>query len=144
MQARGENPGSQRAAGRAVSEERGGARLRLLVFLIVVFVLGYGGYKVLPPFYNNYLLQDWLNQQVPQMMGRYQGNEDALKAVVQKEMDTDGIPATADNIHILQDDANGLSLEIDYDVPVDLDVYQLRLHFSPSYNSQSLVQTDRK
>ena len=57
-----------------------------------------------------------------------------------KEMQTRNIPATKDNVKIIANSATPLQFVVDYTVPVDLGFYQTQLHFSPSAESQSLVQ----
>jgi hypothetical protein len=134
---------SQNAAVRGepqVHRQRGGASVRLVLFMVVFGAILYSCIKIIPPFYNNYLLQDWLDEQVPVMFGKFIDHEDTLKQAIMKEITSEGVAATSDNIHILQNDSKGLNVEVDYDVNVDLSVYQIRLHFTPGKNSQSLVQ----
>ena len=44
--------------------ERGSARLKLLLFLIVVAVVAYAGYLYVPVSYNSYLFKDVMQQKV--------------------------------------------------------------------------------
>jgi ribosome-interacting GTPase 1 len=96
-------------------------------------------YKVIPPYFANYQLEDWLKTQIPFLMVNHT-TDDALYASIIKEMHSEGIDITKDNIKIVQNNANGINVQISYDVKLDLMVYQATLHFTPQMNSQSLVQ----
>jgi hypothetical protein len=119
--------------------QRGSAKLRALGWTLVLLVLLYVCIKVTPPYFANYELEDWLNGNILAFMGKNISNED-LTAAVLKEMSAEGIPGTKDNVKILQNNSRGLNVQVDYNVTVDLSVYQLNLHFTPHTNSQSLVQ----
>jgi hypothetical protein len=123
--------------------ERGGAKLRIVVWLACVGVIVFVCIKVVPPYYHNYMLQDWMNTEMDNLEGHYIGKEDALKMKIMEEIATEGVPATMDDIHILQNNVNGLNVEVVYDENVDLSVTQMKLHFTASKNSQSLVQSGK-
>jgi len=46
------------------SSERGAARLKLLIFLLVVGAIGYVGYLYVPIAYRAYLFKDWMQHTV--------------------------------------------------------------------------------
>ena len=46
------------------SSERGAARLKLLIFLLVVGAIGYIGYLYVPVAYQAYLFKDWMQHTV--------------------------------------------------------------------------------
>jgi hypothetical protein len=47
-----------------------------------------------------------------------------------------GVPLAADNVKVTI--SSRVSINLDYTVPVDLIVYTLKLHFTPSAENQSL------
>ena len=96
-------------------------------------------YKVIPPYFANYQLEDWLKTQIPFLMVNHT-TDDALYASIIKEMHNEGIEVTNDNIKIIQNNSRGINVQIDYTVKLDLLVYQTNLHFTPEMNSQALVQ----
>lgn len=120
--------------------QRGGARLRLMVWLVILGSFVFVCFKVIPPYYTNYVFQDWMRTSIEDFLIQHQMSNDGLKNTIFKEIQSEGVPASKDDIHILQNDARGVNVEVDYDVTVNLLVYDLRLHFTPSHNSQSLVQ----
>jgi len=46
------------------SSERGAARLKLLIFLLVAAAIGYGLYLYVPVAYQSYLFKDWMQHNV--------------------------------------------------------------------------------
>jgi hypothetical protein len=131
-----QNEGRQADALRA---QRGGARLRALFFTVFLVAFVFVSYKVIPPYFAKYQLEDWMKTQIPFFMVNHT-TDDALYNAILKETHNEGIELTRDNIKIIQNNANGINVQIDYYVKLDLIVYQLNLHFTPSMNSQSLVQ----
>jgi len=130
------------AGGRAIlprPSERGGARIRLIMFLIVVGALGYVGYKTVPPYLSNYQLEDWLRTQEPYWVANRQTDE-ALVDTIMKEIQSHDIPATKDDVKILENNSHGVKVSIDYKVHIDLSVYQFDMHFNPVMDNQSLIQ----
>jgi hypothetical protein len=117
---------------------RGGSRLRVIVWTALLAAFAYTSYKIIPPYFANYQFEDDLRQEALFSIGKF--NDDTIKDHVFKEMQSRGVDATKDSIHIQQNDARGLKLSVDYTVSVDLMLYTLHLHFTPSSNNQSLVQ----
>jgi hypothetical protein len=124
---------------RAVRGQRGGARIRAVFFIALLAAFIFFCYKVIPPYFANYQLEDWLKAQIPFFMVNHTTDE-ALYTSILKEMHNDGIEVTRDNIKIVQNNPNGINVQIEYTVKVDLMVYQWNIHFTPQMNSQSLVQ----
>jgi len=137
---RGPNKEKEKVSGALVRHaERGGARVRAIAWTIVLVIVAYCCFKIAPPYFANYKLEDWLNNTILTYMGRNMSNDDITAAVV-AEMANEGINGTKDNVKILQNNSRGLNVQVDYNVTVDLSVYELNLHFTPHTNSQSLVQ----
>jgi hypothetical protein len=119
--------------------ERGGARLKTLIWVVLAVALVFCTIKILPPYISNYQLEDWLKSEVLFTLGKPLSNDSLTEAVV-KELKSLDIDAGKDNVHILQNDSRGVRIQVDYTVNVDLKFYQLQLHFTPEANNQSLVQ----
>jgi hypothetical protein len=119
--------------------QRGSAKVRALGWTLVILAFIFISIKVIPPYFANYELEDWLNGNILAFMGKNIPNDDLTAAVV-KEMANEGIEGTKENVKILQNNSRGLNVQVDYNVKVDLMVYQLDLHFTPHTNSQQLVQ----
>jgi hypothetical protein len=119
--------------------QRGGARIRALIWTLLLVAFVFVSYKLIPPYFANYQLEDWLKSQIPFYMVNHTSDE-ALYTNIIKEMHSEGVEVTKDNIKILQNDSRGINVQITYDVKCDLMFYQLTLHFTPQMNSQALVQ----
>ncbi|MFZ0819006.1 MAG: hypothetical protein WAM91_02985 [Candidatus Acidiferrales bacterium] len=117
---------------------RGGSRLRVVIVTALLVAFAYTSYKIIPPYFANYQLEDDIHQEALFSIGKF--NDDTIRDHVFREMQAHGIDATKDSIHIQQNDARGLKLSVDYTTTVDLLVYTLHLRFTPSSNNQSLVQ----
>jgi hypothetical protein len=122
-----------------VRGQRGGGRLRAIVWTGILVAFVFVSIKVIPPYYSNYQFEDWLKTQVPFLMVNHTTDE-SLQAAIIKELGNDGVVITKDNIKIVQNNPRGINVQIDYSVKVDLIFYQLNLHFTPEMNSQALVQ----
>ncbi len=122
-----------------VRGQRGGARIRALIWLAILLSFVFVCYKLIPPYFANYQLEDWLKTQIPFYMVNHT-TDDALYASIIKEMHSEGIEVTRDNIKIVQNNSQGINVQISYDVKLDFMVYQTTLHFAPQMNSQALVQ----
>ena len=119
--------------------QRGGARIRALIWTALLLFFVFACYKIVPPYYANYQFEDWLKTQVPFLMVNHT-SDDALVGIIIKELQNDGVTITKDNIKVIQNSSRGVNVQIDYTVPCDLIVYKANLHFTPSMNSQALVQ----
>lgn len=119
--------------------QSGKVKASFVIFLILFTVGIYVGWKMIPPYIAEYELEDWMRTQTPYFLVNHMPDE-TLRATIAKELASRSIPADKDNIKIVANNSRSLQFEVDYSVPVDLGVYQTVLHFSPSADSQSLVQ----
>ena len=120
-------------------KQRGGGALRAIVWTAILAAFVFVCFKVIPPYYANYQFEDWLKTQIPFLMVNHTTNE-GLTAGIIKQLQSDGITITKDNIKIIQNNSQGINVQVDYTVPCDLIVSTVNLHFTPSMNSQALVQ----
>jgi hypothetical protein len=136
----GENEMPREAPAKRVRDgQHGGGALRAIIWTVILLAFVFVCYKIIPPYYANYQFEDWLKTQVPFLMVNHT-TDDALVAAIIKEMKSEGVTVTKENIKILQNTSQGINVQIDYNVPVDLIVYSTNLHFTPAMNSQALVQ----
>ena len=119
--------------------ERGGARLRLLVFLLIFGTIAYVGWKTIPPYVAEYELEDWMRTQTPYFLVNHMP-DDTLRDTIMKELQDRDIPAGKDDVKIQSNNARLIKYEVDYSVPLDFGFYQTALHFSAKSDSQSLIQ----
>ncbi|HKV28806.1 MAG TPA: hypothetical protein VJN90_11100 [Candidatus Acidoferrales bacterium] len=116
--------------------ERGGARLKTLLAVIILGSAIFCAVRLVPPYFANYQLQDSIRQEAAYASATRKQDDD-IRAEVVKKVKELGIPA--DNKDIQVSDVSGnVQISVDYTVPVDLAVYQLQLHFHPQANNASL------
>jgi hypothetical protein len=116
--------------------ERGGARIKTLLVLIILGSAIFCAVRLVPPYLNNYELQDSIRQEAA-FASATRKQDDDIRADVEKKVKQLGIPADSKDIQV-SDDAGNVKISVDYTVPVDLAVYQLQLHFHPQANNASL------
>jgi cell division protein FtsL len=112
-------------------------RFKTLFFLALLAAVTFLAIKTLPAYVNNYQLQEHIRQLSIQLTVRTKPvtPEEIRDEVVGFAQDH-GIPLSADNVKVTI--SSRISINLDYKVPVDLVVYTLRLHFTPSAENQSL------
>lgn len=114
--------------GRRLSE-RGGARLKTLITLAIVFGMGFTAYKIIPPYFANYQFQDAIETESRFALTGYpKRNQDNITDEVYKKAQDLGLPVTRDDIHV---DMTGTTCDItlDYSVPIDLKIYEFVVPF---------------
>jgi hypothetical protein len=116
--------------------ERGGARIKTLIVLIILGCAVFCAVKIVPPYFDNYQLQDSMRQEAAYASATRKQDDD-IRADIEKKLKQLGIPADSKDIQV-SDDAGNVKISVDYTVPVDLAVYQLQLHFHPEANNASL------
>jgi len=122
-----------------VRGQRGGGTIRALLWTAILLAFVFVCYRVIPPYFANYQLEDWLKTQIPFFMVNHTTDEALYNSII-KEMHSEGIEVTKDNIKIVQNNSQGINVQISYDVKLDFLVYQATVHFTPQMNSQALVQ----
>ena len=117
--------------------EEAAGRFKALLALALLAAVLFTAIKTLPAYVNNYQLQDHIRQLSAQLAVRSTPAtpDDVTNEVVQFAQDH-GIPLTPDNVRVTI--GRRVAIDLDYTVPVDLRVYTLRLHFTPSADSLSL------
>lgn len=116
--------------------QRGGARIKALIVLIILGSGVFCAVRLVPPYFANYQLQDSMRQEAAYASATRKKDDD-IRADIEKKVQELGIPADSNEIQV-SDDAGNVKISVDYTVPVDLAVYQLQLHFHPQANNASL------
>jgi hypothetical protein len=101
-----------------------------IAFLVAVL---YCGFKIIPVYVNSYELQDYIQQQNPFWVAQ-RTPADAIRAhILAKAKD---LPVDPENVKV--EVGGGVKVDVDYTVPVNLKVYTLNLHFTPSAQNRQL------
>ncbi len=110
--------------------QRGSARLKLIIWLLVLCTFGYVCLKVVPVLFANYQLQDTVLTTARLAAVTRQSDDDLKKTIVQAAQD-DGLPVKTEDVQVVHNGYN-VAISVDYSVTVDLRVYQWTFHFHPS------------
>ena len=117
--------------------EEGSGRFKTLLSLAFLAAILFVAVKTTPPYVNNYELQEHIQQLSIQWAARARvATPDEIRDEVVAFAQDHGIPLTADNVKVVI--SRRVSIIVDYTVPVDLSVYTLKLHFTPSAENLSL------
>ena len=117
--------------------ERGEGRLKGIVILVVVVLMIYSAFKIVPAYVNEYQLADSMKEQSRYAMVNHY-TEDQIRENIYKVMLDLDIPAKKEDIKIVSN-LNVVKISLEYTVPVDLLMYHLDLHFSPNSETKSLI-----
>jgi len=120
-------------AGASQRGERGSSRLKLIIWLLVIFSFVYVCVKVVPVLFANYQFQDTVTSTARLAAVTRQTDDEMKKTIVQAAQDN-GLPVTADEVQIIHRGYN-VEISVEYSVTVDLHVYQWTLHFHPDGSS---------
>lgn len=95
----------------------------LILLALVAFAV-----LLVPVYYRSYRFQQSLKE-VASSLG--QGSDEVLRAAVVERASRLGLPVRGDNVSLNRSGAR-LRIEVKYQIPVDLSVYSVSLHFHPS------------
>lgn len=116
--------------------DSGLASFKTLLWLAFLAAVVFCSIKIVPVYINNFQLQDYIRTQTPFWLTQRASAEDVRKYVLAKAQDL-GLPLAAEQIAV-EATANRVGVSIDYLVPVDLKVYTLQLHFTPSSENRAI------
>jgi hypothetical protein len=125
-------------AQQAQNGQKGGAKINLLITLIILGSMIFAGVKVIPVYFANYQFQDSMNSEARFALTGYpKKNEDDIRDDIFRKAQDLGVPAKRDDIQVNM--GNGyVSISLDYAVPIDLAVYQFTLQFHPHSDNHSI------
>lgn len=95
---------------------------------LILLALAAFGILLVPVYYRNHQFQQSLNEVV---RSSSQGPDEALRAAVVQRAARLGLPVRGDNVSLNRSGAR-LRIDVKYQIPVDLSVYSVSLHFHPS------------
>jgi hypothetical protein len=116
--------------------DSGKATFKTIVTLAFLFCVVYASFKVIPVYVNSYELEDFIRQQNPFWLTQ-RASADAIRNHVLGKARELGLPISAEQVNVEASSAS-VTVNLDYTVPVDLKVYTLKLHFTPSAQNRSL------
>ena len=115
--------------------EKGAGRAKLIFVLLVLAVGAYCALKIVPVYLSNYELQDKIHQLAIQAIVDHSSAQAVQDRVLEyaKEL---GLPVARENVTVQV--GNVVTINLDYTVPIDLKVYMLTLHFTPSAENRQI------
>lgn len=117
--------------------QRGAGKLKTVIYLAILLAAIFAAVKILPAYVADYQLSDKMQELARfSVVNRY--TEEQIRDNVYRAMQDLGIPAKREDIKIISSQAV-VKISLDYRVPVDLIVYQMELHFTPSSEVKSLT-----
>ena len=115
---------------------RGEGKLKAILTLVIIVLVIYSAWKIIPAYVNDYQLSDKMQEQARfAVVNRY--SEEQIRDNVYKQAQDLDIPAKREDIKIVATNAV-VKISLQYTVPVDLLMYHMELHFSPSSENRSL------
>jgi cell division protein FtsL len=117
--------------------QRGEGKLKAILYTAVLVAAVFSAVKILPAYVNEYQLSDKIQETARfAVVNRY--TEEQVREEVYKTVQDLSIPAKREDIKVTVS-RSLVTISLDYSVPVDLVVYQLTLHFTPSAENKSLI-----
>ena len=116
--------------------QRGAGSLKAIVWTVILVFIAYAAFKILPIYIAEYQLADKIQEEAKfAVVNRH--SEDLIRDTVYKEVQELNIPVARDQIKVLSSQQL-VQISVDYTVPVDLIVYKVDLHFTPSGENKAL------
>ena len=124
-----------RSAGSSRSQ-RGGGTIKAILWSAILIYGAFVAYKILPAYVAEYQLADKMQEQARfSVVNRY--SEEQVRDNIFKVVKDLEIPVKREEIKVVANQ-DVVKISMDYTVPVDLLVYQLNLHFTPSSENKNL------
>jgi len=118
--------------------QRGEGRLKALIYTAILIIAIFVAVKTVPLYVAEYQLKDKMSEQARfAIVNRY--TNDQIKDNIFRTIQDLDIPATRDDVKV-QSTNHGLSISVEYTVPVDFLVYKTDLSFSPSSEGVDIMK----
>ncbi len=122
---------------RRIRAQRGTSKLKAIAFTAIVLFGAYATFKLLPPYMAEYQLSDKMQEEARfAVVNRY--TEEQIREAIFKEAQQLEIPIKKEEIKVLAS-PSVVRISVDYTVPVDLLIYKMEVHFTPSSENKSLL-----
>ncbi len=118
-------------------KQRGEGRLKAILWTVILVLLIYAGFKLVPPYINQYQLQDKITEEA-RFVTVNRKTDDQIRDDIFREIQDLNIPARKEDIK-LENTPHMVRITVEYTVPVDLFFYHTELHFVASSANASLT-----
>jgi hypothetical protein len=117
--------------------ERGEGKLKAVFYTVIIVLLVYSAFKIIPVYVQDYQLSDKMQETARfAVVNRY--SEDQIRDTIFKEIQSLEIPVKREDIKV-SSSQSVVRISVDYTVPVDLFFYHMDLHFTPSSENKSIL-----
>jgi Domain of unknown function (DUF4845) len=122
---------------RRLRAQRGEGKFKAIAFTAIIVFGVYSAFKLLPPYIAEYQLSDKMQEQARfAVVNRY--SEEQIRETIFKEAQDLDVPIKKEDIKVFAS-TSVVRISLDYRVPIDLLVYKMELHFTPSSENKSLL-----
>ena len=122
---------------RRAPSQRGAGKFKAIAYTAIVVFGIFCAVRLLPPYLAEYQLSDKMQEQARfAVVNRY--TEDQIRDTIFKEAQDLDVPIKKEDIKVLAS-TSVVRISLDYTVPIDLLVYKMDLHFTPSSENKSLL-----
>lgn len=119
------------------ASQRGEGKFKAILVTAILVFLVYAGWKMVPPYINEYQLNDTM-QETAKFASVTRSGEDQIRATIFRKIEELDIPATKEDVKVSA--VNGkVSISVDYSVPIDLMFYKFDLHFTPATSNKDII-----
>jgi len=117
--------------------EWGEGKLKAILFTVILVLVVYSAFKIVPVYVQNYQLSDKMQETARfAVVNHY--NEEQIRDTIFKEIQSLEIPAKREDIKVSSSQSL-VRISVDYSVPVDLLFYHMDLHFTPSSENKAIL-----
>jgi len=128
---------TRRASERSrAGSERGEGHFKFLVVLVIFGLIGFAGFKIVPPYVNNYQLQDTCETE-SRFFAAHQKTPQKVRETVWAEVQSLSTPITEDQIKV-EVVGRTARVSIDYAVTVNIFGFDYTMNFHPTGESPIL------
>jgi hypothetical protein len=118
------------------NRQRGGAKINLVLTLLILGGMIFVGVMIAPPYFNNYQLQDAMKTEA-RFAGYNRKTDEEIRDDVWKKVQELEIPVKKEDIHVVNEN-NTVLITIDYSIPVDMKFTQFTMDFHARGDNHSL------
>lgn len=116
--------------------QRGEGKLKTIIGLAILAAIVYVGFKVIPPYINNFELEDAMKTEARFGYANRKTPEEVRNTIYKKIRELQ-IPAGPEDIRV-ELLGNGMRITVTYTVVIELPGYTLELNFKPTVDNMSV------
>ena len=122
---------------RGQRSQRGEGKIKAIIVTAILVIGIIAAWKVVPPYSAQYQLADKI-QEIARFAVVNRQTEEQIRETVFKTIQDLEIPAKREDIKVTASTSK-VTILVDYTVPVDILMYHVDLHFTPSSENKSLT-----